>query len=378
MRTIEYLDHLKVSFPELTDQVVLLRDYYNNKLWHQLTEQIKVLIQSPQLLAKKELVNLYEIFIKDFETRMKPLSLVEICIVIAQQLDNDGARKFIEQISQKVKKDKSGYILALAFIASIHLNSQNQQECKTTIETARDELKGVTGLEPIVYSSFYKICTEYHRLKNQASEFYQNALLYLSYCKLDTMSVDKQTALAFDLGIAALIGEVYSFGDLITHPILKSLESTQSAWLIQLLKAFNVGDITQFENLTNQHRDSIAKIDAIVNNKQKLLQKISILSLLDLAFRTPSEHRTIAFKTIAQTTKLPLDDIEHLLMKALSLGLIKGHIDQIDQTVAIAWVQPRILDLNQIATMKGKILDWTSKAQTSLNTIETETVDLVV
>jgi hypothetical protein len=30
-----------------------------------------------------------------------------------------------------------------------------------------------------------------------------------------------------------------------------------------------------------------------------------------------------------------LDEVEHLVMKALSLGLIKGHIDEIDQTVSV-------------------------------------------
>eukprot|EP01133_Synstelium_polycarpum_P003776 gene3776-4355_t len=360
MKPIEYLDHLKVTFPDLADQI----------------EQF---ILFPQLLAKKELVNLYEAFIKDFESKLKPLSLVEICIAIARQLDNAGARKFIEQVSQKVKKDKSGYILALSFMASKNLASNDLHEAKVTIELARDELKGITGLEPIVYSSFYLVCTDYHKARNQPSEFYQNALMYLSYCKLETLSAEAQSSLAFDLGIAALVGEnVYSFGDLIVHPILKSLEGTPNAWLILLLKAFNIGDIVQYESLIAKYRDSIAHHEAITTNHHKLAQKIAILALLDLAFRTPSEQRTIAFETIAQTTRLPVLEVEHLLMKALSLNLIKGFIDQIDQNIMITWVTPRILDLNQIATMKGKIIDWTSKATTTLGILENETGELFV
>lgn len=38
-----------------------------------------------------------------------------------------------------------------------------------------------------------------------------------------------------------------------------------------------------------------------------------------------------------------------LVMKALSLGLVKGSIDEIDQKVHMTWVQPRVLDLQQVS-----------------------------
>lgn len=37
-------------------------------------------------------------------------------------------------------------------------------------------------------------------------------------------------------------------------------------------------------------------------------------------------------------------------MKALSVGLIKGNIDEVDQKVQMTWVQPRVLDLQQVNT----------------------------
>ena len=35
-------------------------------------------------------------------------------------------------------------------------------------------------------------------------------------------------------------------------------------------------------------------------------------------------------------------------MKALSLGLVKGHIDEVEQRIHMTWVQPRVLDLEQV------------------------------
>ena len=51
--------------------------------------------------------------------------------------------------------------------------------------------------------------------------------------------------------------------------------------------------------------------------------------------RLPAEDRTIPLKAIAQRTKLSVDGVEFLLMKALSLHLVEGVIDQVDSTVQV-------------------------------------------
>ena len=38
-------------------------------------------------------------------------------------------------------------------------------------------------------------------------------------------------------------------------------------------------------------------------------------------------------------------------MKALSLGLVKGSIDQLNKEVNMTWVQPRVLDIDQVNRM---------------------------
>ena len=68
----------------------------------------------------------------------------------------------------------------------------------------------------------------------------------------------------------------------------------------------------------------------------------------------------MTFTTIRDETKVKPDEIEHLIMKALSLGLVRGTIDQVAQIANINWVQPKVLDMQQVEGMRVRLRDWDS------------------
>lgn len=68
----------------------------------------------------------------------------------------------------------------------------------------------------------------------------------------------------------------------------------------------------------------------------------------------------MTFKTISQETQVQMDQIEILIMKALSLGLLRGSIDQVAEVARINWVQPKVLDMKQIDNMRVRLKDWDS------------------
>lgn len=47
-------------------------------------------------------------------------------------------------------------------------------------------------------------------------------------------------------------------------------------------------------------------------------------------------------------------------MKALSLKLMDGYIDQVDEIVSISWIQGRYLQKEQIQKVLEKMQDWRS------------------
>jgi 26S proteasome regulatory subunit N9 len=50
-----------------------------------------------------------------------------------------------------------------------------------------------------------------------------------------------------------------------------------------------------------------------------------------------------------------------MLMRAMSLGLLKGTMDEVDGIVNITWVQPRVLDKDQVGLLCKQLESWTER-----------------
>ena len=160
---------------------------------------------------------------------------------------------------------------------------------------------------------------------------------------------------AYNLSVAALVSDsIYNFGELLLHPILDSLSNTPHSWLRDLLFAFNRGDLTAYDVMAV----NLSKNQLLEQNRIFLYQKISLAALTEMVFRRPPHDRSLSFHSISSETKVRPNEIEHLVMKALSLGLLNGSIDQVAQIAQIDWVQPKVLDMKQIEGMRNRLREW--------------------
>lgn len=186
------------------------------------------------------------------------------------------------------------------------------------------------------------------------ADYYRCGLQFLG-CSIDEFPKEQWPQQAFFLGLAALLGDgVYNIGELLAHPILQSLVGTENEWLVELLRAFNSGDINKFESM----KPTWCQIADLAAHEVKLRQKISLLCLMEMTFKRPANQKTLTFEEIAAETKLPLKEIELLVMKALAQGLVRGSIDQVQGVVNMTWVQPRVLDRQQIGGMVKTLDAW--------------------
>lgn len=351
-----------------------LEELYNKKLWHQLTLKLLDFVQDPIFNKGDGLIRLYENFISDFEHRINSLALVEIVILVVKQItDTNKAVEFLEKIQEKVKSNEEAKILVQTTIATLKLKNNQLEETKKIIEETRELLESLDGVTT-VHSRFYNLSSSYqHIIKNHA-DYYKDALRFLGCTKIEDIPLEDQRQRAYHLGIAALLGNgVYNFGELLAHPVLNSLSGTNREWLVQMLYAFNSGNLVKFENLKNSWMD----VPELVSEEVALKQKIRLLCLMEMTFSRPATNRQLTFKEIAKEANLPIHEVEPLVMKALSLGLVRGFIDQVDEKVYMTWVQPRVLDLAQISTMQKRLVQWSKDVNQMENLLEDRAHDIL-
>lgn len=341
---------------DLAAEWAQLEELYNKKLWHQLTLKLETFVKHPSLQKGNNLIQLYNNFIQVFENKINPLSLVEIVAhIVVQFEDKKEAIQFLEKTEAKVKSNNEAVALCKVLSGQILLEKLGDQDAtKKVIEDVEKILDDIDGITS-VHGRYYLLASQFYRLQGKHADYYRTALRYLGCVELSDLSQSDQEQHAFFLGLAALLGEgVYNLGELLAHPVLETLKTTNNAWLVDLLYAFNTGDIVLFEKMRPQW-STIADLAA---QELQLRQKISLLCLMEMTFNRPATDRQLTFEEISRETRLPINEVELLVMKALAQGLVRGAIDQVASNVHMTWVQPRVLDKQQISSMVQRLDCW--------------------
>ncbi|KAL1620329.1 26S proteasome regulatory subunit [Diplodia seriata] len=386
----DYLAEQRDAAPDDLQPFFLnFEDYWERKLWHELTDSLVEFYSHPQSAPQR--INLFNTFVRTFADKINQLKLVTLGLSAASQFKGTHARilagfvekeanigdvddkerlTFLQSLADKANKPASqdAYVYATVAVASVQLQLRDFPASRKKLDESERILDSFDTVETVVHASFYRVNAEYYKSQQEFASYYKNALLFLACVDISELPREETMQRAYDLSIAALVSDsIYNFGELLLHPILDSLTNTPHSWLRDLLFAFNRGDLAAYDVLSG----NISKNNLLKEHQQFLYQKISLAALTETVFRRPPQDRTMTFQAISQETKVPIDQIEHLIMKALSLGLLKGTIDQVDQIAKINWVQPKVLDMKQIEGMRTRLRDWDSSVNQLGNWIET-------
>ena len=374
-----FFEEVKRSHAQFGEQWAKLQDFHSRKLWHQLSLVLKELVIALTTTAKQgdaTCKKLYTCFIKTFEDKLNQLTLVEMLLLLSDKLANaQEAMAFLESISLKVESNKAAFILTRMKLADIYLASKDSVKCKEIMEKMYELIEGsqksLREEYPIsIHAAYYIVSAELYKTQGKFTEFYCDALKYLACVELEKLDPSIRVQRAFDLGLAALLSsDIYNFGELVVHPILNSLKGTEHAWLNEFLCAFNSGDISTFNRLKAKWSTQ----SDLKANQASLEEKIRLLALLELVFSRPADDRHLSFDSIAKHVHVTENEVEMLVMKALSLNLIKGVINQVERDVLVKWVRPKVLDLKQISFIKGKLQEWCGKVDKTEMFIQDQT-----
>lgn len=405
---VEALDELSALHPDLEPQYSQISSQLTQKLYHQLCHSIYSFVSAPidanhfrsleQSSPESPPNNycvLYTKVIECVKNKVNPLTLSRVASCVANSLisssttEGEMAKTVLQDLLTNLQKEsndkKDGISPARLYTESkLHLLTLNliekqkqsmDMDMDTDISSTKQFLKDkepiLTELAnstesdvAIVHSAYYECAMTYYKAVGPPEAYYKQAIQYLHYTPLDSITQPGQVQIATDLSLSALTGEgVYNFGEVVhnNRAILDMLKGTENEWLMKLMDATANGDVTELDNISTTYASAIAAQPALVSRADVVKEKIALLALVNMVFERDSHDRTLKFEDIASRIQMPLLQVELFVMRALSLGLIKGIMDQVDGTVDINWVMPRVLDSAQMSAMASRFGEWAVK-----------------
>ncbi|KAI1760923.1 hypothetical protein GGR53DRAFT_507827 [Hypoxylon sp. FL1150] len=362
---------------ELQYLVIQFENYWERKLWNQLTNALIEFFADPK--SEPQRLEFYKTFISKFADKINQLKLVDLGLkASAAYRDQEERLAFLSDLAKKVDNENSqdAYVYALTAVAKVKVQLRDEdsvEAARKDLDKAERILDSFDSVETKVHAAFYQVNADYYKANLEFAAYYRSALLYLACIDLSSLGPEERKRRAFDLGIAALVSDsIYNFGELLQHPILDALNNDDNKWLRELLLAFNSGDIERYK----LHSKRIDGHPLLSHHDDEIRQKIYLTALTENVFQLPPHQRTMSFGLIAEKTELEKFEVEHLVMKALSLGLVRGTIDEVDEIVNFTWVQPRVLDMDQIASMNKLLGDWGENVNKLGNWIEATGQDI--
>uniref|UniRef100_A0A0L0P7U8 PCI domain-containing protein n=1 Tax=Candidozyma auris TaxID=498019 RepID=A0A0L0P7U8_CANAR len=372
---------LELESSDLIQIIYQLEDFYERKLWNQLTLALEELYQNPESLIGTLRQQIFSLFLSQFQNKLNQIKLVDFLLrsfdddqvcydklielkssMVAELTKKHGTRK-PDNLDELINNEEAVIYVNLQ-IARYALILNDSVLADEILESVGDKFESTLQNEfsAKINAAFYLTKCQYYKIHENYNLFYTNGLLYLS--SLDSpLPLDQQIKFCYDLCIAALLGnKIYNFGELILHDILKVIsdQSSEYFWLYNLITNLNAGNLAKFNEWLQV---SMSKSPFLAHHKTFLHQKIVIMSLLEKISTEQATNKRLLFKSISDVTGTQIDEVELLIIKCFSLNLIKGYINQIQQVLVVTWLQPRILNLDQVKTLYNHLVEWDSRVE---------------
>lgn len=407
--TVEYLDKMAILHPELAVEYTNISHLFSVKHWHQLTVAILSFLSSSSKGNAGHYVELYEKVVLACDAKINPQSLAMMASKVADRLvhENDDdvnnvvAACALFETLLETKKERLGagatsyarsklVLLKLRRVQQLGADvpeshallrdiATSLEECGTVLhETGGGGQGDPSSSSSVLHSAYYEASKAYRKLVGPPESFFREALLFLNYTSLDSLEQQERVTLATDISLAALTGEgVFNFGEVVhmhDHPILTDLENTEHAWLLGLMRSMARGDVADFQRISATHAADIQRHAVLVDKAATVQEKITLLALVNMVFERPSSERTLKFEEVADRIAVPTDRVEWVVMRALSLHLIEGSMDQVNGTVSVTWVMPRVLDTQQLSGLSKRFGEWAAQVAQEKDYMMQETI----
>jgi 26S proteasome regulatory subunit N9 len=375
-----FLDSLKYQFPNLQNLISEIQNDLNLRLWHQLSGHLIELSENPSLHEGEYLINLYDNVIKSIESVFNPM---KIMLIIKNLLKNYSQNQekginFLDEVHKRMNFSGEELIFLDCLKTECLLGLNRQYEAEDLLIKVKLSLEKLFEVDHFIYAYFYFLYAKYSEIKGKYDDFYGFSIQFFAYCSDNQVSLQEKIRLSYKMAVACLIGErMYNFTELVEKDFFKVLIGSSYEWIYNIILSLNSGNVLQFqESIRNYHKE--IQSEAVLFSKVSLLDmKIRISALLNLIFQKNKNEKAFSYQEISNFCNCDYNTVEIISMKALSLGLIRGYIDEIEKSLVVNWVQPKFLDKERILILAERIDGWISKSVVVLGKFEEESRMLV-
>ena len=370
--SFKLIQNLSNKYPNLKTLLDDMDSNLNHCLWFQVSENLITLSRKPELQQTKDLIELYDGLVFFIEPTLNPMKYLEFIknMLINYKDKMTDALTFVENIENKHKHYKGEEKIFIKIIKGFcYLDLNKMYELEEIVKSTEQDFSSNIEIDSSLYAQYYKLSSLYYEKKEDYDNFYNNTFQYLAY--ETRLSNEEQLEICYKMCSAMLIGEkLYNFAELIEKDFFKLMHGSKYEWISNLILSFNSAKVDQFESMIKQNKKQIDENPILKGKSDFLPIKIRIAALLELIFQKNKSERTITFEEICKICHTQEDKIEFLSMKALSHGLIKGYIDQVEKKLIVSWIQPKYLDREKISLMNDRFTAWIDKAQKILGDLQ--------
>jgi 26S proteasome regulatory subunit N9 len=96
-----------------------------------------------------------------------------------------------------------------------------------------------------------------------------------------------------------------------------------------------------------------------------------------MVFLCGKDDRDISFAKIADACLLDPANVELLVMKAMSLELVRGTIDEVAESVQVDWILPRYLNKDHLQVLTQRMREWEHKMEGVIMMLESKSDELL-
>lgn len=344
---------ISINPPVFETPINEIANLLQTKRWYELGEKLLAVLSQNEITGNRLL--LFNTIIKPYADMLDPFHYAKILLIVSSEASNpDQALEFLnEKLNTPFfEKNPEPKDLLNLEIVVLHTQKGNFEEALSLLNKVEKSITETTAL--IVRSRFHKTQADLDKARADFDAFYEHALLYLSTsgCKSDFV-------LAYDLCMAALFSNnVCSFGELASHEILNSLLKTKDEWLRDLIILLDRGDSSSIPEFDERYAPIILQSAAFAQFLPRIRQKLALAVFLQLIFSRPFETRIFSFDQVANECHLQKDNVELLVMKALSSGIIKGEIDEVEEKITVTWCKPKALGKDRLLHLQQQIQRW--------------------